>query len=94
MHSTMGGASASAAYTGGGGGAAGGGAGSTAMFHTPLTHFDFGYVHGTDGDFNPSSFMEYDDAVKFGRAVIEAQSKPKTLGEIAAENRSKKKQSS
>ena len=91
-HTTMGGGSTAAAYTGGGGGSAGGGAGSHAMLHTPATQFDFGYAHGTTCDFNPSSYMEYDEAVKYGTAVVAAQAKPKTLGEIAAEYRTKKKQ--
>ena len=93
-HTAMGGGSTAAAYTGGGGGAAGGASGSHAMFHAPVTQFDFGYAHGTTCDFNPSSYMEYDEAVKYGQAVVAAEAKPKTLGEIAAEYRASKKRSS
>lgn len=89
-HGTMGGGSPNAGYSGGGGAGAGGFSGATSMFHTPATHFEFGYAHGAESDFNPSSFMEYDEAVKLGRSIVEA--KPKSLGEIAAEYRAKKKQ--
>jgi hypothetical protein len=91
-HATPGGASAAAGYVSGGGGSAGGSASSPAMMHTPATRFDFGYAHGTDCDFTPSSFMAYDDAIKLGRSIVEA--KPKTLGEVAAEYRARKKQPS
>jgi hypothetical protein len=90
-HATPGGASAAAGYVSGGG-SAGGSASAPAMMHTPATRFEFGYAHGTDCEFVPSSFMAYKDAVKLGRSIVEA--KPKTLGEVAAEYRTRKKQAS
>jgi len=91
-HAALGGSAPNSGYTNGGGGGAGGASGSTSMFHTPVTRFELNYAHGADCDFNPSTFMAYDDAIKLGRSIVEA--KPKTLGEIAAEYRAKKKQPS
>jgi hypothetical protein len=94
-HTTLGGATPGGGYNTGGAGGAGGVSGGSlnpVMFHTPATHFDVGYAHGTDGEFVPSSFMNYEDAVKLGRSMVEA--KPKSLGEIAAEYRARKKQPS
>lgn len=89
-HATMGGAAASAGYTQGGGSGVGGGGTSPSLLHTPLTRFEYTYAHGTDCEFVPSSFMAYDDAVKLGRSILDTQ--PRSLGEIAAEYRAKKKQ--
>jgi len=94
-HAALGGAAPNGGLSSGGaggGGGMGGGTSSPAMFHTPATRFDMGYAHGSDCDFVPSSFMSYDDAVNLGRSIIEA--KPKTLGEVAAEYRARKKQPS
>lgn len=94
-HGAMGGASTTSGYNNGGGGGGGGisgGASAVTMLHTPATRFDLGYAHGSDYEFEPSSYMAYDDAVKLGRSLVEA--KPKTLGEVAAEYRARKKQPS
>lgn len=79
--------------SGGGGGAGGygggGGSGITALPSSPRAQFSYGYAHGSDADFAPSSFLSYDDAVKLGESVLAA--KPKSLGEVAAEYRALKR---
>jgi len=76
---------------GGGGGSSGGGGGSgiTALPSFPRAQFSYGYAHGSDADFAPSSFLTYDEAVKLGESVL--AEKPKSLGEAAAEYRASKK---
>jgi hypothetical protein len=80
--------------SGGGGGAGGysgggGGSGITALPSSPRAQFSYGYAHGSDADFAPSSFLSYDEAVKLGESVLAA--KPRSLGEVAAEYRASKK---
>ena len=74
---------------GGYGGGGGGGSGITALPSSPRAQFSYGYAHGSDADFAPSSFLSYDDAVKLGESVLAA--KPRSLGEVAAEYRASKK---
>jgi hypothetical protein len=47
--------------------------------------FDVSYVSGSDYDFNPSTFLSYDQAVNDGKAVLGAH--VKTLAEMAKESR-------
>jgi hypothetical protein len=87
--------SASPSNGGGGGGGGGyssgggGGSGITALPSSPRAQFSYGYAHGSDADFAPSSFLSYDDAVKLGESVLAA--KPRSLGEVAAEYRASKR---
>jgi len=72
-----------------GGGAAMGGGLSKPIFPSmpinPPTHFNVSATSGTDADFEPSSFLTFEEAVAAGRA---AQTKPQTIVEAAAENKS------
>lgn len=89
--SRFGSSGASVLATGGGGGA-GTGVGSSAgvlpmAFRT--TRYANLAAHGTETDFNLTSFVPYDEAVKMGLAVI--NQKPKPIAEVAAEYRASKK---
>jgi hypothetical protein len=82
------GGSALAFGGGGGGGAVGSSVGVLPM--TPRTiRYSNPSAHGTETDFNLTSFVPYDDAVKMGLAVI--NQKPKPIAQVAAEYRASKK---
>jgi hypothetical protein len=75
--------------TAGSGGTGGGGAGGKSSFHTlPQTapkQFDTIGVSGTESEFVPSSWTQFEQGLAEGRALLATQRK--TLGEIADENR-------
>jgi hypothetical protein len=74
--------------TGGIGGPASSG-GGTVIFHTltavPSTQFLLIDVSGLDGQFVPSSWIQFEKGLAEGHAVLAAQRK--SLAEVAAENR-------
>lgn len=78
---------------GGGGGGYGGGFGSASASapipHTPPAQFHYGYAHGVASDFDLTTFLPYDEAIKLGQAVLDY--KPKTVAEAARETRAQKK---
>lgn len=77
---------------GGGGSGSGGGGGFGGGSHTLPTltqvHYANPSAHGTEADYQPTSFMPYDAAVKMGQDALSGPQK--TLGEIAAEYRAEK----
>jgi hypothetical protein len=74
---------------GSGGPGGGGGGGGTVSFHTlpavPPTQFDAIRVSGSNDDFVPSSWTDFEKGLAIGRAQLSVEQK--TLGEIAEENR-------
>jgi hypothetical protein len=97
-HMSPAGANPNASVSNGGGGAGGstgsggfggGSSGITALPSFPRAQVSYGYAHGSDADFAPSSFLPYDEAVKLGESVL--AEKPKSLGEVAAQYRASKK---
>lgn len=77
---------------GGGGGGFGGGGGVSGGHALPQlpqpVHYTNVSAHGTEADFQLTSFVPYEQAVRMGE---EAPARPtKTLGEIAAEYRAEK----
>jgi hypothetical protein len=77
---------------GGGGGGFGGGGGVSGGHSLPqlpqAVHYTNASAHGTEADFQLTSFVPYEQAVRMGE---EALAQPvKTLGEIAAEYRAEK----
>lgn len=73
---------------GSGGLGGGGGTGGKSSFHTLPQNgprqFDAIGVSGTEGEFVPSSWTQFEKGVAEGRALLATQRK--TLGEIAVEN--------
>ena len=72
---------------GGGGGYGFGGYNALPHYATALNQVIL--VQGTDGDYFPSTFVSFDEAVKMGEEALSY--KPKSLGEVAAEYRAAKK---
>jgi hypothetical protein len=75
----------------GGGGGTGGGTGQVS-FPTlpsyPQHEFLMTNVSGTNADFTPSTFLDYDQALNEGRAALASKMRP--LAEIAKQNRESK----
>lgn len=77
---------------GGGGGSFGGGSGTGGGHPLPsfaLVRYTNSSAHGTEADFQLTSFVPYEQAVKMGEAALAEQAK--TLGQIAAEYRAAKR---
>lgn len=67
--------------------------GSDFCMHHPQEHPPFGVssAHG-DPDFEPSQFMDYDQALALGKKILEEQAKPQpSLGEIARRLRAQRR---
>lgn len=72
----------------GGGGGVGTGGGHSMPSFAPARYRNSA-AHGTETDFQPTSFVPYEQAVKMGQAALAQQAK--TLGQIAAEYRAAKR---
>lgn len=65
------------------------GVGNHSLSSNPVTTFHMTVVDGAGNEFIPSTYVPFEQAVARGRATLTA--KPKTLAEVAAENRAVKK---